>query len=94
MPTYDYECSACKNAFSEFAAIKNRDLPLRKRCLLCGAKIQRAWRIAPVGGVDTKLNPGTRFKEIMTKLSASVPERYRENLARAASLRGGKYGAQ
>ena len=94
MPTYDYECEACKQAFSEFASIEKRDLPCSRRCSCGKRKIQRAWRIAPVGGVDTKLNPGTRFKEIMTKLSASVPERYRENLARAASLRGGKYGAQ
>lgn len=94
MPTYDYVCSECKNAFSEFAAIKNRDLPLRKRCLLCGAKIERAWRTAPVGGVDKTLSPGSDFKEVMTKMARGVPERYREGLHRAASLRGGKYGAQ
>ena len=94
MPTYDYECEACKQAFSEFASIEKRDLPCSRRCSCGKRKIQRAWRTAPVGGVDKTLSPGSDFKEVMTKMARGVPERYREGLHRAASLRGGKYGAQ
>lgn len=39
MPTYDYECSACKHRFEQFQSMK--DAPLRK-CPKCGkARLQR-----------------------------------------------------
>jgi putative FmdB family regulatory protein len=38
MPTYEYECSACKHTFEEFQSIS--DPPLKK-CPKCGGKVKR-----------------------------------------------------
>jgi hypothetical protein len=40
------------------------------------------------------VGPGADFRELTKKIGAGLPKRYRENLDRAASLRGRKYGAQ
>lgn len=45
MPTYDYECGACKHAFELFQSIKAR--PIRK-CPSCGR--QAAKRLIGTGG--------------------------------------------
>jgi hypothetical protein len=45
-------------------------------------------------GADATVGPGADFKELTRKMSAGLPKKYRENLDRAASLRGRKYGAQ
>lgn len=95
MPTYDYQCTACLNSFVQFLSISNRDAPVKSACPNCKKKkVVRVWLVAPVGGVDKTLSPGSDFKELMGKMSAAVPARYRENLHRAASLRGGNLGTQ
>ena len=39
MPTYDYECDACKHAFEEFQSMMDKPL---KKCPKCGkAKLRR-----------------------------------------------------
>jgi len=45
-------------------------------------------------GVDATQGPGADFKELTRKMGRTLPRQYRENLDRAASLRGKKYGAQ
>jgi hypothetical protein len=45
-------------------------------------------------GVDATVGAGSDFKELTRRMSAGLPKRYRENLERAASLKGKKYGAQ
>jgi putative FmdB family regulatory protein len=50
MPTYEYECSACKHTFEEFQGIKAEPL---KKCPKCGkAKLQRL--IGTGGGIMFK----------------------------------------
>ncbi len=93
MPTYDYQCSDCAALFSEFLAISDRDLPLKTLCS-CGGKIARAWINPPVGGVDRTLSPGADFKELINRITPTVPKRYRDGLQRSASLRGGRLGSQ
>lgn len=99
MPTYDYVCESCKTSFSLFLPISKRDEPCKGKgepCGNCGSTkhIVRAWVTAPIGGVDKTLSPGSDFKEMMNKMAKGVPERYREGLHRAASLRGGRLGSQ
>lgn len=95
MPTYDYECSSCKHAFESFLPINDRDLPCSSKCVKCKKKqVKRVFNVAPVGGVDKTLSPGSDFKEIMGKMAKGVPERYREGLHRAADLRGGNLRTQ
>lgn len=95
MPTYDYECSSCLNAFEAFLSIPDRDQPCSKPCAKCKRKqVKRVFRAAPVGGVDKTLSPGSDFKEIMNKMAKAVPERYREGLHAAADLRGGTLRTQ
>jgi hypothetical protein len=45
-------------------------------------------------GVDATKGPGSEFKQLMEKIKRKQPKRFHENLDRAASLRGKKYGAQ
>lgn len=52
------------------------------------------FNVAPMGGVDKTLSPGSDFKQMMNKMATGVPERYREGLYKAADLRGGKLGTQ
>jgi hypothetical protein len=48
----------------------------------------------PVTGADATVGPGADFKELARKMSRSLPRSARENMERAASLRGRKYGPQ
>ena len=41
MPTYQYKCSECENAFEEIHRIADREVPVDKLCGICGrGKIQ------------------------------------------------------
>jgi len=94
MPTYEYSCGGCGLEWEEFRAVSNRDEPLSAPCLACGAaRVQRGFRTPPVGGVDATAGPGGDFRELTRKMSRGLPAGARENLARAASLRGRKYGS-
>ena len=48
----------------------------------------------PVMGVDATKGPGTDFKNLMRKMERGTGRDGKQNLQRAASLRGRKYGAQ
>ena len=52
------------------------------------------WSHHTVMGVDATVGAGSDFKELTRRMGAGLPKRYRENLERAASLKGKKYGAQ
>jgi hypothetical protein len=45
-------------------------------------------------GVDATKGPGSDFKELSKKMSRYLTPSARQNMERAASLRGKKYGAQ
>jgi putative FmdB family regulatory protein len=95
MPTYEYTCTKCTHSWDEFHSVADRDLPLEGKCAKCKKKsIARAFTTPPVTGVDATVGPGADFRELTKKIGAGLPKRYRENLDRAASLRGRKYGAQ
>ena len=95
MPTYDYECQACKHSFEAFQSITDRDAPCKQQCSLCKKKkVARVFNVAPMGGVDKTLSPGSDFKQMMNKMATGVPERYREGLHAAADLRGGTLRTQ
>ena len=94
MPTYEYQCKRCKHAFEDIQKIADRDAPCGAPCPQCGKRgVQRGISV-PVTGVDATVGPGADFKELTRKMSVGLPKRYRENLDRAASLRGKKFGAQ
>jgi hypothetical protein len=44
-------------------------------------------------GVDATKGPGSDFKALMNKMKRGQPKKVHQNLDRAASLRGKKYGA-
>jgi len=95
MPTYEYQCKRCKHAFEDIHKIADRDRPCAAPCPACKKRkcVERGIS-APVMGADATVTPGADFKELMGKMRRGVPKQYRENLDRAASLRGKKYGAQ
>lgn len=94
MPTYEYSCKKCAHAFETIHKIDDRDLPCAQPCPACRKKgVQRGISV-PVMGADATAGPGSQFKELTRKMGAGLPKRYRENLDRAASLRGRKYGPQ
>lgn len=97
MPTYEYQCRKCSHAFETIKRIDDRDLPCGEPCPACRKlEVERGISV-PVMGVDATLGPGADFRELTRKMSRSLPKSAnsaRENLERAASLRGKKYGAQ
>ena len=95
MPTYEYTCTKCAHSWDAFHSVADRDTPLSGKCAKGKKKsIARAFTTPPVTGVDANVGPGADFRELTKKIGAGVPQRYRENLDRAAGLRGRKYGAQ
>jgi putative FmdB family regulatory protein len=94
MPTYEYQCRACKHAFEDIKKIDDRDAPCSAPCPQCGKRGVERGISVPVTGADATVGPGADFKELTRKMSAGLPKKYRDNLDRAASLRGRKYGAQ
>jgi putative FmdB family regulatory protein len=94
MPTYEYQCRKCKHAFEDINLIDDRDAPCAAPCPACGKRgVERGISVATMG-VDATKGPGADFKELTRKMGRGLPRQYRENLGRAASLRGKKYGAQ
>ena len=94
MPIYEYRCRACAASFDSLQSIANRDAPCRVKCLKCGKKQMRREISMPVMGVDATVSPGADFKNLMRKMEKGTARAGKENLQRAASLRGRKYGAQ
>lgn len=95
MPTYDYQCGGCGSRWEAFLSVGDRELPCELPCPQCKKKkVQRAWITPPTGGVDATRGPGADFKELARKMGRGLPPKARENMERAASLRGRKYGPQ
>jgi len=95
MPTYEYKCEGCARQWEEFRGVGTRDEPCRAPCVACGEwRVVRDWVTPPVTGVDAALGAGGDFKSLTRKMSRGLPKSARENLERAASLRGRKYGPQ
>jgi putative FmdB family regulatory protein len=94
MPTYEYSCAKCAHAFETIHKIDDRDLPCKQPCPACKKRGVKRGISVPVMGADATAGPGSQFKELTRKMGAGLPKRYRENLDRAASLRGRKYGPQ
>ena len=94
MPTYEYSCAKCKHTWETLQKIADRDTPCGEPCPACKKKSVTRGISAPVMGADANVGPGADFKELARKISRGVPKKYRENLDRAASLRGRKYGPQ
>lgn len=94
MPTYEYQCRKCSHAFQDIKKMDDRDAPCTAPCPACGRRgVGRCISVATMG-VDATKGPGADFKELTRKMGRGLPRQYRENLDRAASLRGKKYGAQ
>lgn len=98
MPNYEYECAACTHQWEDIHTISNRDAPCALPCPHCGERqVCRGWRSSPTMGVDAALKPHPAFVEGMERVRAKLG-RYnptvRENIDRAVSMRGAKYGAQ
>jgi len=94
MPTYEYQCRACHHAFEDIKKIADRDLPCEEPCPQCRKrKVERGVSL-PVTGADATVGPGADFKELARKMGRKLPKSARENMERAAALRGRKYGPQ
>jgi len=95
MPIYEYKCAACDHPFECMKSIGERDTPCGEPCPQCSKqKVVRDFRSAPVGGVDATVGPGSDFKALARKMSPYLTKNARQNMDRAASLRGRKYGPQ
>lgn len=94
MPTYEYQCKQCRHAWEDIQKIADRDAPCAAPCPACRKRGVERGISVPVMGADATAGPGADFKELTRKMSAGLPKKYRENLDRAASLKGRKYGPQ
>jgi len=95
MPIYEYKCAACDHPFECMKSIGERDTPCGEPCPQCKKKkVVRDFRSAPVGGVDATVGPGSDFAALARKMSPYLTKNARQNMDRAASLRGRKYGPQ
>lgn len=94
MPTYEYSCAKCHHAWETIHKIADRDTPCGEPCPACKKKSVTRGVSLPVTGADATVGPGADFKELTRKMGRSMPKSARENLERAASLRGRKYGPQ
>lgn len=97
MPIYEYKCGQkrCGYEFESMQPIDSRDTPALEPCPKCKQLgVMREFRSPPVTGVDATVGPGADFKELTRKMERGLPKSVRENLTRAASLRGRKYGPQ
>lgn len=95
MPVYEYACEKCLKSWEDVLPISQRDTPLAQPCPHCKKRkcVRRGVSVCTMG-VDAAKGPGADFKKLTDRIGRGVPQRYRENLDRAASLRGKKYGAQ
>ena len=57
MPTYDYACDKCDNAFEEFQTIANRKVP-EGRCMECNEGDVRQQIGTPLFAYDNISSPG------------------------------------
>ena len=95
MPIYEYKCQGCGREWESMSSVGDRDTPMMKPCPKCKKmRVVRDFRSAPVTGVDATVGPGADFKELARKMGRGLPKSARQNMERAASLRGRKYGAQ
>ena len=94
MPTYEYSCAKCQHAWESLQKIADRDTPCGEPCPACRKRGVTRGVSAPVMGADANVGPGADFKELTRKMGRSMPKSARQNLERAASLRGRKYGPQ
>ena len=94
MPVYEYACEGCRAAWETVLPILERDSPCAKPCPQCRKKKVRRGVSVCTMGVDATKGPGSEFKQLMEKIKRKQPKRFHENLDRAASLRGKKYGSQ
>lgn len=96
MPIYEYKCNGCGHQFESMKSVGEREAPCAEPCPQCKKKkkIVRDFRSAPVGGVDATVGPGSDFKALARKMSPYLTKNARQNIERAASLRGRKYGPQ
>lgn len=96
MPIYEYKCNGCGHQFESMKSVGEREAPCAEPCPQCNKKkkIVRDFRSAPVGGVDATVGPGSDFKALARKMSPYLTKSARQNMERAASLRGRKYGPQ
>ena len=95
MPVYEYACEKCKGQWETVLPISQRDTPLAAACPQCKKKkcVRRGVSVCTMG-VDATKGPGSEFRQLMDKIKRKQPKRFHENLDRAASLRGKKYGSQ
>ena len=85
MPTYDYECDACRHKFEEFQSMSDR---LLRKCPACGKK--RLRRLFGTGaGIIFK---GSGFYETDYKKKTGVPAAGSE--AKTETKEGGKAEAK
>ena len=95
MPVYEYQCEKCLKSWEDVLPISQRDTPLAQPCPQCKKRkcVRRGVSVCTMG-VDATKGPGSEFKQLMDKIKRKQPKRFHENLDRAASLRGKKYGSQ
>lgn len=94
MPIYPYHCTHCLVAWDALLPVAERDSLIHSVCPGCGLRTVQRAVAAPITGVDATVGPGANFKELARKMSRGLPRSARENMERAASLRGRKYGPQ
>ena len=71
MPTYDYMCSECKNVFTNFSKISDRNIPTESLCPSCGSltvsqKIGNPLTVTHVGSILSKTSDG--WNDVLNKV--------------------------
>ena len=99
MPVYEYHCKECNAKFEEVLPMSRFDEPCGQPCPECNStepnSIHRRVSMSQMG-VDAKVTPdsktGGQFSELMTRMKAGLPKKYRNNLVNAKSHTGKRMG--
>ena len=77
MPTYDFQCSECKEVWEAFYKIADRDTPLNEPCPKCDAEDTVTQKMGS-GGIGDAVRMGLQkppdgFNEVLRNISAVSP---------------------
>lgn len=76
MPTYEYECEACKHVFTRASSIANRNIPTEESCPNCD-KIEVQKRITTPPVLDPyrmgRHKTPDGFRDVLRRIRDNVP---------------------
>jgi hypothetical protein len=95
MPSYDFICNKCNEKWEAFLSISQRNKPIEEPCPHCSCDkcVEKNWQDTSLSiGSDATLTPnkatGGRWNDLMQKMKAGLPPRYRKKLDSPNNMTG------